>query len=481
MEYMTNIMELIETYDGTKALRKDCRYIKGNFYQKDVQCFNIAGVWYRVNSGKIAFDNEINSWVIVNSLNPLVEGIIDIIDNIPKIGLFSLNKAKNTTLFYSGKEYIVIDEKLLLSCSLIEEGVNGKYYYKNNTSLPKEYTSKLRPNKDGYYSFPFNYGSAELIPEFTETFNDNFIGESLLSDAWKYLDKFTFGVEFETERGAIPEKYLKKNGLIACRDGSISGFEYTTIPLFGESGIQCIKSVCNLLKKYCGCTPNESLHIHIGGYPKTIKAISALYRLGIILQKDIYSLFPYYYADTSNFKRKGYCNPLYRINPELKISKEIFTEIYQYLSGNREAKFIKFPTGAHPLDRSGQHKWEISPRYYYMNLIPLIWGNRRTVEFRCHTPTIQSQKVINWLFILVAMLKYALNNSTKLVNCIESELPKVTLREIVQITYPPEISKILINYMSSRRIHYHNKNDVVGEIEIFSEETQDIFELKEFV
>lgn len=116
-----------------------------------------------------------------------------------------------------------------------------------------------------------------------------------------------------------------------------------------------------------------------------------------------------------------------------------------------------------------------------MNLIPLIWGSRGTVEFRCHTPTLQSQKVINWLFILVAILKYALSNSTKLVNCIESELPKITLREIVQMAYPPEISKVLINYMSSRKIHYHNKNDVVGEIEIFSEETGDIFELKEFV
>ena len=76
---------------------------------------------------------------------------------------------------------------------------------------------------------------------------------------------------------------------------------------------------------------------------------------------DIYSLFPYYYADTSNFKKKGYCNPLYRVGAESKLSREIFSAIYSYLSGGQE-KFVKFPTTPHPLDRSGQHKWEISPR-----------------------------------------------------------------------------------------------------------------------
>ena len=359
MNYMTSIMEIVKTYDGTEAYRKDCRYIKGNFYIKNIQCFNINGTWYRINSDKIAFDNEVQSWIVLDSYTRIVDGIIDLKNDIPIIGKFSPT-SKNTELYYKGVNYLVIRESVLLGCSLILEGVNGKYYY-NSGKIPKEFLQKVRPHKDNYYSFPFNYGSEPLIPEFTEHFNKSFIGESLSSTAWKHLAGFTFGVEFETDLGAIPEKYLMGNGLIACRDGSISGFEYTTIPLSASSGIQCIKRSSELLKKYCSCSPNESLHIHIGGYPKTIKAIAALYRLGNLIQKEIYSLFPYYYVDTSNFKKKGYCNPLYKVGEESKVAREIFDGIYNYLSGG-VGKFSRFPTGTHPLDRSGQHKWEISPR-----------------------------------------------------------------------------------------------------------------------
>lgn len=361
MEYMTEILKVVTTYSGAKALRKDCRYIKGNFYKMNLECFNINGIWYRIDSGKIGFDHEVGQWVLLTKDNPLYTGIIGIKNNEPVMGTFSRNLYRNTSLFYNHQEYLVINEEILLGHPFILEGTNGKYYYKTDSILPKEYTHKLKPQKDRFYSFPFNYGSDELIPEFTSNFNSNFVGDPLLSDAWKLLDGFTFGIEFETSRGTIPEKYLLNNGLIACRDGSIEGFEYTTIPLSGEKGIQCIKKVCKLLQKFCSCSPNESLHIHIGGYPRTTKAISALYRLGLILQKDIYSLFPYYYADTSNFKKKGYCNPLYRVGAESKLSREIFSAIYSYLSGGQE-KFVKFPTTPHPLDRSGQHKWEISPR-----------------------------------------------------------------------------------------------------------------------
>jgi len=361
MEYMAETLKVVTTYDGTEAFRKDCRYIKGNFYKINLQCFNIEGTWYRINSGRIGFDYEIERWVLLSKSDLLYTGIINIENNKPIFGSFSRNIYRNTTLFYEGLEHLVIDENILLKCPYVAEGVNGKYYYKQSGSIPKEYIHKLKPQKDRFYSFPFNYGSDELIPHFKVNFDKNFIGKPLLSDAWKLLDPFTFGVEFETHRGAIPEKHLINNGLIACRDGSIDGFEYTTIPLSGESGIQCIKKVGELLQKYCACSPNESLHIHIGGYPKTTKAISALYRLGLLVQKDIYSLFPYYYADTSNFKRKGYCNPLYRVGAEAKLSRDIFSEIYNYLSGGQE-RFNRFPTTPHPLDRSGQHKWEISPR-----------------------------------------------------------------------------------------------------------------------
>jgi hypothetical protein len=481
MEFSTNIMELITTYDGTKEYRKNCRYIKGEFYIKHKQCFLIDGTWYRINSDRIVFDHETKTWVVRDGFGLLIEGIIQISnDGRPKFGWFSPNRNKNVPVYYEESIQTSINEQLLLDNSFVKEGINGVYYFINSIIIPKEFVIKLKPHRERFYSFPWNYGSEPLIREFSERFNDNFVGPDLISDASKYLDNFTFGVEFETEKGAIPEKYIMNSGLIACRDGSIAGFEYATIPLKGDSGIKCIKSSCELLHKYCSCSPLESLHIHVGGFKKTVRNISALYRLGILVQKEIYSLFPYHYVNTANFKRKGYCNPLYIVGKTATSGKDIFNSIFNYLSGG-QATFSKFPTGTHPLDRSGQHKWEISPRYHWLNLIPLIWGSRGTVEFRCHTPTVNSQKVINWLYIVVAIMKYAHKHATILTTYPEDDLKIVTLSEILKEAYPKNISAILIDYIIQRQNHYLGRCDHIGEREIFGEEGSEIFKLIEFV
>jgi hypothetical protein len=476
-DYLNNIMEEIITYDGTTALRRNCRFIKGAFYIKNKQCFFIGDKWYRIDSNKVVFDCEKQSWIMKDSTY-LIHGIININDDIPEFGDFSANPRNNVKLFCKGKLHTAINTEIFRE-NRIKEGLTGIYYFENDKIIPKEFTTKLKPRKDGCYSFPFEYSSDNLIPRFVEMHED-FIGKSLLSDASKYIDGFSFGVEFETEKGTIPEKFLGINGLIPLRDGSITGFEYTTIPLKGAMGIQTIKECCILLKKYCSCSPNESLHIHISGYPKTVKAISALYKTSLLLQKEIYSMFPYYYKDTAEFKKKSYCNPLYLVGTELTNAKEIFSQIYMLLSNGNE--FTTFPTGSHPMDRSGQHKWEVSPRYYWENLIPLIWGSKNTVEFRCHTPTVQAQKVINWLFILVAIMKYALKHSNSIIITRQAELAKLTLLDVLDEAYPSNIVRILDSYIKERKKHYSNRNDAVGEIEIYSEERdEELFDLKEFV
>jgi hypothetical protein len=475
-------MEKVKTFDGTFAYRKDCRFIKGSYYKKNTQCFLINDQWYRINSGYIVFDHEVNTWVLKST--DILHGIINIVDiSNPEFGYFSPNSDKNLFYLHNNVIECVLNVDALSNYPNIKEGMNGYYYYdsKPGYPIPKEFTTKLKPRKDGFYTFPFNYGSEPLIPEFSNHFKKHFEGYPLLSDAYKYLDGYTFGVEFETESGAIPERYLRKNGLIACRDGSISGFEYTTVPLQGETGIQAIKANCDLLKRFCKCSINESTHIHIGGYPRNIKSIVALYRLGLLIEKQIYAMFPYYYANTSKFKKKSYCGPLPRLGMEKSTPNTIFADMFYWLSNG--VVFNKtLPTGQHPLDRSGQHKWEISPRYVWENIIPLIWGTRKTVEFRCHTPTVKSQKVINWLFILVAILKYAKKNTKELVNCPFDSLKSIDLYDIVNEVYPKKVSRILNKYIEDRITYYRNKRDQVGENEILSEEdNKEVFNLISFI
>lgn len=473
--------KFVTTYNGEKALREDCKYIKGNYFIKHKQCFFINNNWYRITSDKIVFDYELNTWVI-KSNNNLVYGIIGLSDiySVPHFGYFSPNESANIYLYYQNSTHRVIRESILKGNSLIAEGVNGIYYFTNEL-VPNFFTQKVKPRKEDFYSFPFNYGSDPLIPEFSKRFISDFQGVPLKSTAYRFLDPYTFGIEFETEKGAIPERHIINSGLIPCRDGSIAGFEYTTIPLQGITGIQCIKNSCTLLQKYCSCSANESLHIHIGGYNRRIKDIAALYKLGILIEEEIYSIFPYYYVNTGNFKRKGYCNPLYKVNIDTNSPRDIFLGIYNYLSGG-ESRFTKFPTGTHPLDRSGQHKWDISPRYHWLNLIPLIWGNRGTVEFRCHTPTLNAQKVINWLFIVVAILKYAKKYTNRLVGSNQIINPVITISDILIEIYPKEIYTILISYINDRKKHYNKKNDLTGELEVLGESIhKEIFNLIEFV
>lgn len=81
----------------------------------------------------------------------------------------------------------------------------------------------------------------------------------------------------------------------------------------------------------------------------------------------------------------------------------------------------------------------------------------------------------------MAILRYALENANMLVTNIEADLPKITLKEIINAAYPNNITKILNSYLTARKVHYHNRNDIIGENEIFSEEGSDIFSLEEFV
>lgn len=463
-----NFMEQVTTYDGTTAPRRECRFIKGAFYIKNKQCFCIDGKWYRVNSSFVVFDHEKKVWVLKDSII-LINGIIAVkADSSVEFGYFSANPNTNIRFLYKGKICTVINLTILRSYPGLKEGLNGCYYSTLDSNIPREFNMKMKPHKDGFYSFPFNYGSEELIPEFTKTFTRDFKGEPLLSDAYKYIENYTFGMEFETEKGAIKETFLKKNGIIACRDGSISGFEYTTIPLQGETGIQAIKVTCDLLKKYCSCSPNESLHIHIGNYPRTVKAIASLYRLGLIIQTEVYSLFPYFYTNTAEFKKKSYCGPLPTLGTTSVGANKIFADLYFWLSNG--GGFTRFPTGPHPMDRSGQQKWNVSPRYVWLNLIPLIWNGKGTVEFRCHVPTVLSQKAINWLYITTAILSYARKHATYLTSASATNLSFITLSEIMKEAYPSDIADILNNYITERKKYYSNKKDIIGEYEIMSEE-----------
>ena len=74
------------------------------------------------------------------------------------------------------------------------------------------------------------------------------------------------------------------------------------------------------------------------------------------------------------------------------------------------------------------HKWDRKSRYYWMNAMNTIFSERGTVEFRPHTPTTNPQKIVNWLFICNAIVRYASLHSKSILT---DRKQKITLNKVL--------------------------------------------------
>jgi hypothetical protein len=281
-------------------------------------------------------------------------------------------------------------------------------------------------------------------------------------------------VELESYDGKIPERHLKRLGLIALRDGSlrhggVKPYEYTTIPLAGDKGINTLIDSIEVYKKYTEISDNCALHIHLGNFPRTKEYTVAIYRLMLLIQDELYSIFPMVYQDTSmfRFKQKSYCAPLKDLGFKITSDYEFnFDKIYNYYVDGSDERFQGFGKVNHPYDREAHRKWNIRLRYKNCNIIPLIWGKAGTIEYRLHPPTQNVHKIINWLFIINAINKFAELNSKDLANFeFEFKEGSITLSGTMRAVYSKELSNTLINYINFRK-EYMKINDVAGYVEL---------------
>jgi hypothetical protein len=468
--YTKDIDAVVTTVQGKKTLRKYCRYIGKEYHEINVDCFKINGTWYRTKGDKIIYDYELYKWRLKSDA-PFVRGVIDILPNNEyQYGHFTPLKGKNIDIMVGKSLYRImtgIDISLIEKGSLIE-GRNGVFYSAEiKDSFKKELDQyvNIGGRQASFYNISWDYSSEYNIPEFQNVFSNTKLKGKLYNNYYNYL-KYTFGIEFETDNGAIPERYLRPMGLIPCRDGSIGGFEYVTVPLYQEKGIQAVHEHCKLLSYFCVINKYNSVHLHLGGYPRTKEHVVGLYRMLTFLQDDIYKLFPSAYRNTSLFKRRSYCEPLAYVPGSQDIDNSL-SNIIARLGGRYDGTL---PEGQHhPMDFTGEHKWQISPRYKIINLIPLIWGNRGTVEFRVHTPTIDFNKVIYWLFICSAILQYAEQKYMKFTVPTNNFQKSVSLSKIMKTVYPLDIANKIIDYIDVRTKYYANGNDPSGEHEVLDE------------
>ena len=286
---------------------------------------------------------------------------------------FDLRKNTDEFEFFSKEEGIKM--KAVKMCEEVEEHMNvcgnGNYPY----TIQREYEAEKH------------------IKLFNEKFK-----EIKNPEQFDFADelKYSFGIEFETASGYLPEDKCYELGLIPLRDGSISGVEYSTIPMRDNEGLNLLKAQMNALKKYTYTNKECSVHIHLGGYPVTPKAIYILYKLWWYTQFNILPIIPDNSYYTGAYKRNGkdYCKEIPNVYD--------FNELYEYFVGQKYLGDLYQP---HPADIAKEAKWNIKTRYYNCNFINMLcYDSAKTVEFRFLTPTYSFEKLSTFLMILNSVL-----------------------------------------------------------------------------
>lgn len=352
---------------------------------------------------------------------------------------------------------------------LIKDSDGCENYFGIDLSLYKG--ELLYSKKRGVYFSPIHFNSASILEEqlikgsgdfpyvltrkyeAVENF-DVFEGKQKIKDLKtvyplaKYLE-YTFGLEFETSQGYVPEDICYRDGLIPLRDGSITGPEYSTVILKEGEGISLLHQQVETLKEYTSFNKECSLHIHLGGYPLKTDSIFRLYCVCKCIEPELERILPTLTFRSGEYKSNGkdYCKKLARYNS--------FEDMYLHLVGRQ---FFGSFTQAHPDDKERKRKWNISTRYYWCNFInALCYQVNKTIEFRFLRPTYNFKKILLWLYIFNGILKYAEKYYIP-GSCMD-------LSDIMNKCYPPEVAEELclgIRKLWVLKINQQTNGDYIG-------------------
>lgn len=330
--------------------------------------------------------------------------------------------------FASGMK-LLANKTLLSSHPFVYSNFKGCYVLltqmKNMTTLKR----KMYFNTFGNGDFPYPL----LTREYEATYNIDFLSkytkldEKLDFEIAKHVD-YTFGVEFETSAGYIPEDKCFEYGLIPLRDGSISGIEYSTIVLKGNSGFNLLSKQLKLLNQYTTFNKECALHIHFGGFPLNKDKILLLNNMFSYIFSDLelVQTLPIATFHTDQYKKnkKSYC--------ELNLQYANFNNLYRYFVGTN---YMGSLTQPHPCDLDRAAKWNIHSRYVACNLVNMLcYTGPKTVEFRFLRPTKNLDVILFWIYTLNAIMK-----------CAEKGVFCRTIKDIYTLCYPTEIVDCLMD------------------------------------
>jgi hypothetical protein len=479
--------EQVTTVSGLQCNKSDCRIIDKKYYlignpriENSGDVYLINERYIRYETGRIVFNHTIQEY---QTKNPgIVEGIIRFNGSEPVFGHFSLNGLKNVILHgkSSGKYYCI--NQNIIPLDYRERKSTGEFYHISSMSA-YSFNEIKRVSRE--YKESLKYDSRNILSDYIQRYESSYnpeIKEHSYTIA-KILNGLSFGIEFETTKGTIPKERLNHLPLIPLRDGSIPGLEYVTIPLSGEKGVQAAIDSITELKKRTRYDNSCSLHLHIGNIPRTKDFLLAFYKISSFLQEEMFSMFPLYKKYNFGVKRKNYSKPFsYHkidafIEPSIDVNNEKqlnenFNHLFSYLSEGtnfNEYNYNLNNINEHPRDPNGNQKWNINTRYYAVNLIPIIFGNKKTVEFRIHTPTYDVSKVMLFLMLQSSIINFTIKYSSRILK--EPKfLSRLTLSSVfldsllgtkdVKNNIKSLFSEEMDNYIYSRKQFIEEKNSL---------------------
>lgn len=502
---------VITTHDGRAEYKINCVHFPehGGYYTKDIDCiYNAAtGAWTIIENiairalrarqtgadfnaiqyiypnitkeaakPKMVFDHEQQQEVDSSKVKLIGGGIGFDKNGAVTPGNFSRNPLKNCFIVDNrGDKMWFIDYKLLPADTYQEYYAEGVYYNIKDWSAEK--IKSLKVKKLVGSNSHNNYNAEDDQLEFQRKIDLYATQTVVLDNDIKYIGRMikglTFGAELETVTGALPEHLTNKHGIIICKDGSLKcpntgayPSEFVTIPLSGSKGVQTLRDVSKEIQERCGIDIRCSYHLHLGGFKIDRILLVALFKLCCKIQNDVFKMFPYYKTNPRGVKEKNYCNKFqdfiepYDKDQDFNIyTNKAFQDLYYFLSAGKSlGRNFNMKNKVNPF---GNDKWNIKTRYYWVNLINPLFGKRDTIEFRVHTPTLNSDKLINWLLITNAIINYASANTLK---CVDTS--KVTMADILnhygdthKTFYANQLSQNLISYYNDRVAYFKKDYD----------------------
>jgi hypothetical protein len=465
---------------GNTELAQDCRLINGNYYkvgdpliENSGDCYLVKNKYRILGVDSIVYNFTINSYDV---LTPhLTKGIVRVNEDGSLVeGYFKQEETLSVITLENGEQKLLFDADSLKNNNFYRERLADGNFYHISRLQAREFGRISTPRSEYKTSLP--YDSKGLISHYSEIYNNLYDGV-ISEDIKKYgnvLEDLSFGLEFETVKGFIPKRITDRVGLIPLRDGSISGIEYVTIPLRGEKGLQTVVDQLEILNEKTTFDDTCSLHLHLGNIPRTKEFILAFFKFTCEIQDEMFSYFPIYKKYNFGLKNKNYSAPYPAYSLVSKLDTQItptnidqnFNVLYQYLSEGQSFNEVGCNldnVSVHPRDPQGSQKWNVHTRYHIHNLIPLIFGNKTTIEFRIHTPTYDIDKIISFILlnsILVNFVKKYQNQILEDKNFFDGRkgifsIIDISLSNGIAKSY---LRKSLFKYLQNRRISTESQN-----------------------